>query len=143
MSAATGTDATRLRRVFELERERGYDNKAVMGGLDRMLIQMIEDGLLTAASPLGQRFKQLPRSGYRSLDDEERKSWIEGTIRALSAPTTRPFSPSPAATTSREPRERMLESGREGRASPQSKIGNRKSEIQLMRLFVRSWLRKD
>jgi hypothetical protein len=33
---AVATDLTRVRRVFELERERGCDNKAVMGGLDRM-----------------------------------------------------------------------------------------------------------
>jgi ATP-dependent DNA helicase RecG len=124
--------------VFELERERGCDNKAVMGGLDRMLIQMIEDGLLTAASPLGQRFKQLPRSGYRSLDDEERKSWIEGTIRALSAPTARPSSPSLATNGSgargsggegRAPSSQRTTAPERTRPSAQSEIANRKSEV--------------
>ena len=84
MSAAAPSDAARLRRVFELERERGCDNKAVMGGLDRMLIQMAEDGIMTPNSPLGARFRSLPQSGYRSLDEAGRKEWIEGTIRALS-----------------------------------------------------------
>ncbi len=86
MTAVQGTDSARLRRVFELEIERGCDNKTVIGGLDRMLIQMSEDGLITPASPLAQRFKALPASGYRSLCDDDRKSWVEGTIVALSAP---------------------------------------------------------
>lgn len=84
MSAVQPADTTRLRRVFELERERGCDNKAVMGGLDRMLIQMAEDGLMTPSSTLGQRFRTLPASGYRSLTEDDRKAWVDGTIIALS-----------------------------------------------------------
>lgn len=83
MNAVQPADVVRLRRVFELERERGCDNKAVMGGLDRMLIQMAEDGLMTPASTLGQRFKTLPPTGYRSMGDDERRAWIDGTIQAL------------------------------------------------------------
>ena len=95
MTAVAGADTLRLRRVFELERDRGCDNKAVMGGLDRMLIQMAEDGLMTTSSPLGIRFKALPRAGYRSLPEDERRSWVEATIAALS--TTPSFAPpSPA-----------------------------------------------
>ncbi|MFN8618611.1 MAG: ATP-dependent DNA helicase RecG [Dehalococcoidia bacterium] len=85
MSAVQPADAVRLRRVFELERDRGCDNKTVMGGLDRMLIQMAEDGLMTPASALGQRFKALPSAGYRSMGEEERLKWIDGTISALGA----------------------------------------------------------
>ncbi len=88
MTAVTPSDATRLRRVFELERERGCDNKAVMGGLDRMLIQMAEDGIMTPGSPLGQRFKTLPQSGYRSLPEDERTAWVDATISALSPQST-------------------------------------------------------
>ena len=95
MSAVQPADAVRLRRVFELEKERGCDNKTVVGGLDRMLIQMAEDGLMTPASPLGQRFKALPSSGYRSMGDDERKAWIDGTINALG--NARP-APAPART---------------------------------------------
>ena len=91
MSTAAPTDTTRLRRVFELERERGCDNKAVMGGLDRMLIQMAEDGLMTPSSPLGGRFKALPQAGYRSLPEEQRKAWVEATITALT-PARSPLS---------------------------------------------------
>ena len=96
MTAVAGADTVRLRRVFELERERGCDNKAVMGGLDRMLIQMAEDGLMTPSSPLGIRFKALPQAGYRSLPEDERRSWVEATISALSTPTAASLGRAPA-----------------------------------------------
>ncbi len=88
MSAVAPADAVRLRRVFELERDRGCDNKAVMGGLDRMLIQMAEDGIMAPSSPLGVRFRALPPSGYRSLPEDARRAWIDGTIAALAAPAS-------------------------------------------------------
>ncbi len=97
MSAVQPADAVRLRRVFELERDRGCDNKTVVGGLDRMLIQMAEDGLMPPASALGQRFKALPATGYRSMGDEERKAWIEGTITALGAGRPAAAHPAPPA----------------------------------------------
>ena len=92
-------DATRVRRVFELELERGCQNQVVIGGLDRMLIQMGEDGLLRG-SPLASRVAALPPTGYRSLEEEARREWVQSTIRALtpamvatptrSTPVTRP-----------------------------------------------------
>jgi ATP-dependent DNA helicase RecG len=82
--AAALTDNARLRRVFEIELGRGCDNGAVIGGLDRMFIQMAEDGLLPARHPLRARVSALPASGYRSLPSEEREAWLRGTIRALS-----------------------------------------------------------
>lgn len=83
MSAVAGAEAGRIRRVFELERDRGCNNQAVIGGLDRMFIQMREDGLIASGSPLDRRLRELPREGYRSLDEEGRRQWIDGTIRAL------------------------------------------------------------
>ncbi|MEO6397902.1 MAG: ATP-dependent DNA helicase RecG [Tepidiformaceae bacterium] len=81
-------DVTRVRRVFELELERGCQNQVVIGGLDRMLIQMKEDGLLTD-SPLASRVAALPATGYRSLEEDARRDWVRTTIHALT--------PSPAA----------------------------------------------
>ena len=88
-------DATRVRRVFELELERGCQNQVVIGGLDRFLIQMSEDGLLSG-SPLASRVAALPSTGYRSLEEEARREWVQSTIRALSpavAPARRSFAP--------------------------------------------------
>lgn len=81
MNAESG----RLRRVFELELERGCTNQAVIGGLDRMLIQMSEDGLMARETALRAMVRQLPAGGYRSLDEDGRRSWLQATIRALSA----------------------------------------------------------
>ena len=78
-------EASRVRRVFELELERGCTNQLVIGGLDRMLIQMGEDGTL-ASGVLGARVDALPSAGYRSLDEAGRREWLTATVRALSAP---------------------------------------------------------
>ncbi len=95
MSAVAGTEAGRIRRVFELERERGCANQAVIGGLDRMFIQMREDGLIADGSPLDRRIRDLPREGYRSLDEDARRNWIDGTLRALGASPAAATSPTP------------------------------------------------
>lgn len=96
MTAVATPDAARVRRVFELEKERGCDNRAVMGGLDRMLIQMVEDGLIPDGSALAERFRELPGGGYRSLSDDARREWVEQTIRALSSPGPGPLVPAAA-----------------------------------------------
>ena len=67
-SAATGFDAARLRRVFELELERGASNSAVVGGLDRMLIQMAEDGLIAIGSQFAGLVTQLARASLKQLE---------------------------------------------------------------------------
>jgi len=84
--APPGSEAARLRRVFELELGRGCDNQAVIGGLDRMLIQMAEDGLLAIGGALRKQVSILPSGGYRSLDEEKRRKWLEATIRQLGEP---------------------------------------------------------
>ncbi|MGH2633378.1 MAG: hypothetical protein ACRDG3_08200, partial [Tepidiformaceae bacterium] len=78
-----GTEESRIQKVFETELERGCDNQLVIGGLDRMLIQMGEDGLLGGGNSLGVRVRALPAGGYRSLAPEQRKAWLEGTVAAL------------------------------------------------------------
>ncbi len=93
-------DPGRLRRVFELELERGCTNQAVIGGLDRMLIQMAEDGLLAPA--LSRMVRELPSGGYRSLSEEERRAWLHRTIRALSGPQLTP-APTPQRAAQRTP----------------------------------------
>lgn len=94
----SAVDSTRLRRVFELELERGCQNEVVIGGLDRMFIQMAEDGLLPAGGPLRRMVRELPAGGYRSLDEAERRRWLQATIRSLGSGTT-----AAAATTSVPP----------------------------------------
>ena len=83
-SVATMSDSARVRRVFELELERGCTNQAVIGGLDRMLIQMEEDGLVAIGSELRRLVSALPAGGYRALGPERRQDWLETAVRSLS-----------------------------------------------------------
>jgi ATP-dependent DNA helicase RecG len=76
-------EAGRIQRVFEKELERGCDNQLVIGGLDRMLIQMSEDGVFVDNPALGARVQELPAGGYRSLPEPDRRAWIESTLHAL------------------------------------------------------------
>jgi len=121
---SVAVEAGRLARVFELERSRGFDNQSVVGGLDRMLIQMVEDGVIRRGTPLDARLRALPPGGYRTLDEPGREQWIGATLAALRAvpapppapagPAGRPGasslprpasrSPRPAATTTAVPR---------------------------------------
>src|SRR5690606_25985282 len=71
-----GVQAAKLRKVFEQELQRGCSNDLVIGGLDRMLIQMDEDGLLTRVPTLRERVDRLPAGGYRTLPVPERKDWL-------------------------------------------------------------------
>lgn len=77
------SDSDRLRRVFELELEKACADTVVVGGLDRMLIQMMEDGDLPKGHPLRAQVDALPANGYRSLPPERRKTWLTATISAL------------------------------------------------------------
>ena len=85
-----GVEASRIQHVFELELKRGCDNQLVIGGLDRMLIQMAEDGVLQENPGLARRVTALPAGGYRSLDEAGRRAWIEDTLSALRSGTPAP-----------------------------------------------------
>lgn len=76
-------ETSRVQRVFEQELQRGCDNKLVIGGLDRMLIQLTEDGLLVESAALSRAVGALPGAGYRSLDEGERRQWLVAAIRGL------------------------------------------------------------
>ena len=84
MAVVAGTsDSARIVRVFELELQRGCSNQAVVGGLDRMLIQMEEDGLIAIGSELRRMVSVLPAGGYKVLDLPARADWLQTTMRAL------------------------------------------------------------
>ena len=81
-------DTDRVRRVFEQELDRGCENSLVVGGLDRMLIQMREDGILQQIPALDRGIRELPGGGYRSLAPEDRKRWLQGVLASLGNGTT-------------------------------------------------------
>lgn len=83
-------EARRIRHVFEQELARGCDNRLVIGGLDRMLIQLAEDGGLRESAALSRSVRALPNGGYRALGEEQRRNWLTSAIRALAAETEAP-----------------------------------------------------
>ena len=77
----TAVDEGRIQRVFEKELERGCDNQLVVGGFDRMLIQMSEDGVLAANPALaarvnGCRVPGTSRSMWRRGAPGSRGRWL-------------------------------------------------------------------
>jgi ATP-dependent DNA helicase RecG len=96
-------DSLRLCRVFELELEKGCANQVVVGGLDRMLQQMSEDGLVARAGALGRQVAALPAGGYRALAEDSRRRWLASTIAALRGGSTA-SAPSVATATARRSR---------------------------------------
>jgi ATP-dependent DNA helicase RecG len=79
-----------LRKILELERRKGYTDSAVMGGLDRFLKNLIQRDNLGPRSPIMQSIMELPTHGYASLPPDERRRWLDHTVRLLSGAIERP-----------------------------------------------------
>ena len=76
-------EAGRLAAVFQVELSRGCDNGAVTGGIDRLMVNLSEDGTLRSHMPLLKRARALPDAGYRSLSEAQREAWLRGTLAVL------------------------------------------------------------
>ena len=65
-----------LRKVLSLEQEKGCKNTAVMGGLDKFLTNVIKDG--NGILPIS-----LPPEGYSSLNQHQKATWIQESLRII------------------------------------------------------------
>jgi ATP-dependent DNA helicase RecG len=63
-----------LRKILELEQAKGYNNKAVAGGLDRLLRNL---------TPTDSRLEKLLAQNYSSLDITSRQSWVKDILKEL------------------------------------------------------------
>jgi ATP-dependent DNA helicase RecG len=75
-----------LRKVLELEREKGYADRAVIGGLDRFLRRWTAQAASSIASPrLLADFKKLhlDHPNYASLNQEQRQEWLAAVLAFL------------------------------------------------------------
>jgi len=80
----TGVDS--LRDILELERKKGYANKAVIGGLDKYLHKQggrIRQGIANRQMLVGFDKLNLANSDYDSWDIAERREWVTGVFRWL------------------------------------------------------------
>jgi ATP-dependent DNA helicase RecG len=78
----------RLRKVLELENKRGYDDGAVVGGLDRFIAVARQDRDVDALLAAAPRLLQ----GYASASAEARRQWLDFVL-AGKVPPTPPATP--------------------------------------------------
>ncbi len=76
-----------LRKILQLEREKGYSDTAVIGGLDGFLHRWSAQALESVTSPqLLSHFRRLrlDDSIYATLTKPRRKRWLDGVLEFLS-----------------------------------------------------------
>jgi len=84
---AVSINVESLQKILELECEKGYQDSAVIGGLDRFLHRWAGQAAESMTNPqLLSHFRRLrlDDSKYASLTREKRKRWIEGVFEFLS-----------------------------------------------------------
>ena len=92
-------NAEPLRKVLELEHKRGYENSAVIGGLDRFLRNWTSQVMGTITIPqLLNRFHKLRQvnSDYASMTKEQRKQWVSDVLELLADAERMPSEPGEA-----------------------------------------------
>ena len=106
-SAPSWADA--FQNILKLEESRGFDNKAVMGGLDRFVARWAAE--MAAQAPDDETF--LLKESYDSMSADMRAEWIAQWREALGAAATA----KPAALTPRKATNK--------KALPEKKTGNK------------------
>ncbi len=79
-------DFKSLRKILELERQKGYLDSAVIGGLDRFLHSWVSQAIeaVTSPQPLAKfRKLHLINSSYASLTKEQREEWVRAVLAFL------------------------------------------------------------
>ena len=77
-------NAESLRKVLDLERQRGYTDTSVFGGLDKFLHNWSAGALESVKTPrwLG-RFKKLFKADYAAMTIEQRQEWVQDVLKFL------------------------------------------------------------
>ena len=77
-------DTEPLRKILDLEQQRGYADSAVFGGLDRFLQNWSGQAVASITTPrLLRRFRRLFKSSYASLAKEQRRQWVKSILDFL------------------------------------------------------------
>jgi len=73
-----------LRKILELERNKGYSDSAVIGGLDKFLRRWSGQAIESITNPqLLNRFHRLVNSSYASLTRQQRQEWVAAVLNFL------------------------------------------------------------
>ena len=71
-------NAESLRKILDLEQQKGYADTAVFGGLDKFLRNWSAQAVESVVSQrLLGRFHKLFRAGYASMTPEQRRDWVQ------------------------------------------------------------------
>ena len=113
--------AETFRKILQLEEKRGFDNKAVAGGLDRFIDRQREElvegidpsttseyGLRSGLASLGPRHvdpRALLAERYGEMDAARRREWVGLWMGMMGAMPSPPVSPSSSGRRGREIRE--------------------------------------
>lgn len=103
-----------LKKILSLERQRGYADTVVVGGLDRFLARWVE------RPPAGPAIK-LPSPDYASITSVQRKKWVEDTLNLLDA---KPDSPIQSIQAPKRKAASPLQSGPSRRRKPEPDTGH-------------------
>jgi ATP-dependent DNA helicase RecG len=80
-------NAEPLRKILALEREKGYDDSSVFGGLDKFLSNWSEQAGGSISNPETLKsFRKLFKAGYSMMTVEQRKEWISSVLDFLDRP---------------------------------------------------------
>ena len=96
----------KLKRIIELEEKKGYQDKAVLGGLDRFLKNWLS---LYGGSVKDPRLLRLLSSGYSSLDIPMRVAWIREVKEKLENTDEKPRRVSSSITSIRGINKKILQ----------------------------------
>ena len=78
-------NADSLRKVLDLEKQKGYADTAVFGGLDKFLKNWSAQAEESADSPQKlARFRKLFKTSYGDMTTEERREWVEDVLASES-----------------------------------------------------------
>jgi ATP-dependent DNA helicase RecG len=77
-------NAESLRKILTLEKQHGYNNTAVFGGLDRFLQNWSASAVEAVKNPrLLGRFQKLFQTNYATMSSEQRAPWAQDVLKFL------------------------------------------------------------
>jgi len=82
------SDLDTLKKILSLEKQKGYKDTAVVGGLDRFLTRWLE-------RPSAGLTIEIPSRGYAHITNTRRKRWVEDTLRVLDTELDTPTKKNP------------------------------------------------
>jgi len=77
-------NAESLRKILDLEQQKGYADTAVFGGLDKFLRNWMPQAVESVVNPrLLARFHKLFKADYAAMTPEQRNGWVQNVLAFL------------------------------------------------------------